>query len=156
MKETSKYNIAKNKKERTCNGITFDSAMEMRFYEEVVLSGLETGFITKCEMQKKFELQPAFTYKNQKFTAINYVADFVLTYIDGHTDIIDVKGYPDHVAPIKRKLLCYKNPEINFYWVTYSKIDGGWCSYEYLKKQRALRRKKRKKEKAEKEKKNGK
>lgn len=150
--ETSKYNVSKNIEKRTCNGIVFDSIIEMRFYKEVVLPSVEKGTITSFELQKKFELQPKFEYKGKKYAAIYYIADFVLTYPDGHVDVIDIKGYPDHVAPIKRKLFCYKYPDMNFYWLYWIKKYGGWIEYDESKK---LKREEKKRKKQE-EKENGK
>lgn len=149
MTETSKYNVSKKTDNRTFDGIVFDSAVEMKFYKEVVIPGVKKGTITSFELQKKFELQPKFKHKGKQYKEISYIADFVLTYPDGHIDVIDIKGMPDHVAPIKRKLFCYKFQSINLYWVCYSKLDGGWCTYEHLKAQRS----KRKREKAKKAKK---
>lgn len=151
-KNTSKYNVSKSKEKRTYQGIVFDSILEMQFYKEVVLPGIESGKITRYERQKEYLLQPGFEYKGKKFLPIKYVADFVLYYSDGNSDVIDVKGMPDHVAPIKKKLLLYKYPNINFYWVSRSLKDGGWNTYEYVQKQR--RKRKQEKLKNEKEKKN--
>lgn len=146
----SKYNVSKRTDNRMCDGIVFDYALEMRFYRDAVLPGILSGEITYCERQKEYLLQEGFEHQDKKYLPIKYVADFVLTYKDGHEDVIDVKGMPDHVAPMKRKLLLYKYPHINFYWVAYSKIDGGWKTYEYIQSQRRKRRKEKQKKEKEK------
>ena len=55
--------------------------------------------------------------------------------------IIDIKGQPDSVAKLKRKLMFFKYPDIDYRWITYSKIDGGWIDYETVKKARSERKK---------------
>lgn len=148
----TKYNVGKRTDKRTYDGIVFDSIAEMEFYRDAILPGVQSGEIVHCERQKEYLLQEEFEHHGKKFLPIKYIADFVLTYKDGHEDVIDVKGMPDHVAPIKKKLLLYQNPEINFYWVAYSKIDGGWKTYEYIQSQRRKRRREKAKQKKEKEK----
>lgn len=137
----SKYNVDQNVDGRTCDGIVFDSAIEMRYYQEVVLPGVESGEITSFELQKKYELQPAFQHDAKKVQAINYIADFVLTFADGQIKVIDTKGFPDATAKLKRKLFWYHYPDLDYEWVSYSKIDGGWVPYEKLVQLRKERRK---------------
>lgn len=121
--------------------------MEMRFFKEVVLPNMGSGQIVYYELQKPFELQPKFQHGGQSIRPIEYVADFYLEMSDGHRYIIDVKGLPDSVAKLKRKMMFFKYPDLDYRWVTYSKIDGGWVEYETVKKARKLRREKKKKEK---------
>ena len=63
---------------------------------------------------------------------------------DGRIEVIDIKGMPDSVAKIKRKMFWYIYPDIDYKWICYSKIDGGWCDYEYVKTQRSIRKKEKK------------
>lgn len=91
-----------------------------------------------------------FKHDDKNVHPITYVADFFIVYKDGTEVVIDTKGCPDSVANIKRKLFWYKFPDVDYRWVTYSGIDGGWCSYEYVKKQRAIRRKARREAQKEK------
>lgn len=49
----SKFNVDNQVDRRTYNGITFDSQLEMKYYCEVVLPGVESGNITYFELQKK-------------------------------------------------------------------------------------------------------
>lgn len=57
---------------------------------------------------------------------------------------------PDNVALLKRKLFWFKYPEIDYQWICYSKIDsqskddGGWVSYDTVKKGRTERKKQKK------------
>ena len=126
---------------RTYDGIVFDSILEMKYYRDVLCPLVESGDVVRFELQKPYELQPKFKHDDKNVHPITYVADFFIVYKDGTEVVIDTKGCPDSVANIKRKLFWYKFPDVDYRWVTYSGIDGGWCSYEYVKKQRAIRRK---------------
>lgn len=137
----SKFNVDKNTAKRTYNGITFDSELEMKYYRDVVLPGMESGHIKYYELQKPYELQPKFVHDGKIVQPIKYIADFYIEYADGRVEVIDTKGIPDSTAVVKRKMFWYVYPDIRYIWVTYSKIDGGWCSYEYVKQQRNLRKK---------------
>lgn len=76
----SKFGVditAKGKADRTCNDyitgnpIVFDSKLEKKFYEEVVIPGLEDGTIAKAELQKKYNLQPSFKHEGKESTTYN-------------------------------------------------------------------------------------
>lgn len=140
----SKYNVDKDTTKRTYNGIVFDSVLEMKYYRDVILPNVESGYITSYELQKKYELQPKFEKDGKNIKAITYIADFYIEYSNGTTRVIDIKGMPDSVAKLKRKMFWYKYPNIDYVWITYSKCDGGWLEYELLKKAREQRRQKRK------------
>ena len=75
-----------------------------------------------------------------KVRAVDYVADYVLTYSNGKQEVIDIKGFADSVALLKRKLFWYKYPELDYKWISYSKCDGGWIEYDNLKKARKARK----------------
>lgn len=140
----SKYNVDKDTTKRTYNGIVFDSVLEMKYYRDVILPNVESGYITNYELQKKYELQPKFEKDDKNVKAITYIADFYIEYSNGTTKVIDIKGMPDSAAKLKRKMFWYKYPNIDYVWITYSKCDGGWIEYEVLKKAREQRRQKRK------------
>lgn len=136
----TKYNVDKNTAARTCNGIVFDSVVEKRYYEEVVLPAFESKEIIDYELQKTYELQPKFKQDGKTVRAINYVADFFVVYKDDTSEVIDIKGFPDAVAKMKRKMFWYKYPDIRYSWICWSKMDGGWCDYNFVKEQRAKRK----------------
>ena len=138
----TKYHVPKDKSRRTYDGIVFDSVLEMKYYKEVVLPGVASGEITSFELQKKYQLQPSFIHDGKRIRSIDYIADFVLQYSDGHEVVVDTKGKADTTALLKRKLFYYKYPEIDYQWITYSSIDGGWISYDDAKKSRKERKKK--------------
>lgn len=146
MEERTKYNVGKKTYDRTYNGIVFDSAVEMKYYRDVILPAVNSGDIVHYEMQKKYILQPAFTRDGKKVQAIEYKADFFTIDKDGKETVIDIKGCPDNVAKLKRKMFWYIYPDLDYVWIGFSKIDGGWTTYEAIK----AGRKQRKKEKAQK------
>lgn len=139
----SKYNVSSDKSKRTYNDIIFASELEMKYYRDVVLPLFEDGKIVEFELQKKYELQPKFKHENKTIRAVDYVADFVLKYSDGHEEVIDTKGMPDAIAKLKRKLFWFKYPELDYKWLTYIKKFGGWIEYdEYQRLKREEKKKK--------------
>lgn len=142
----SKYNVSSAKEQRMYEGIIYDSAVEMKFARDYIAPKLKSGELINAERQVKYELQPSFRRDGVLIRPITYVADFVITYSDGHTVVVDIKGMPDSVAKIKRKLFYYKYPDLDYQWVCYSRIDGGWITYEALaqaRKKRKLAKKKK-------------
>jgi hypothetical protein len=140
----SKFNVntsKKGKQNRTYNSICFDSELEMRYYRDVICVGLKNGTIKDCQLQVKYELQPKFKYQGENILAINYVADFVITYKDDSIEVIDTKGLPDATAKLKKKLFHYKYPNVNYKWIGYSKQDGGYLEYKDIEKARSKRKK---------------
>ena len=140
MSDTSKFNVDMDTEKRTYGGVVFDSVLEMRFYRDVLCPLEKSGDIVCCELQKPYELQPEFVHDDKKVQPIKYVADFFIRYKDGQEVVIDTKGCPDKTALLKRKLFWYKYPNVTYRWICYSKVDGGWCDYEFVKKQRAKRK----------------
>lgn len=143
MDDRSKYNVGKKTYERTFNGIIFDSVVEMKYYRDVILPRVESGEITYYEMQKKYILQPAFIRDGKKVQAIEYKADFYTVDKQGKETVIDIKGCPDNVAKLKRKMFWYTYPELDYVWLGFSKIDGGWTTYEAIKSGRKQRKKRK-------------
>lgn len=142
----TKFNVGKDIEKRTCNGIVFDSVLEMKYFRDVVLPKMESGEITKYELQKKYILQDGFEYNGKKILPITYVADFYIEYSDGRVEVIDIKGCPDKTAKIKRKLFYYKYPNINYLWISYIKKFGGWGNYDDFDKLRREQKREKKKE----------
>lgn len=106
----------------------------MKFYRDYVCPKYENGEIKEYQLQVKYELQPKFVHEGKTVQAINYVADFVLTYSDGTVEVIDTKGFPDSTALLKRKIFWYKYPDVDYKWITYVKKYGGWIEYDEYKK----------------------
>lgn len=102
------------------DSITFASKGEAERY-------LELRDLKKRNEIRDFERQPVFILQ-EKFTKpdcdgepityqpIKYVADFRVTYLDGHQTIEDVKGKGGYTTPefkLKKKLFEYKYPELH-------------------------------------------
>ena len=69
-RKRSKYGVdmtQKGKKNRTEDGITFDSDLECRYYREVVKEGIKDGTIEHCDLQVKYQLQPKFEKNGKKY-----------------------------------------------------------------------------------------
>ena len=110
IKPKSKYNAVKTE----INGIIFDSKKEANYYS-YLLALKERGEIDNIKMQVEYLLQPSFIRENgEKVTNIKYYADFVVTYKDGTTEVIDVKGLRTDVYKMKKKMLLDMYPNINF------------------------------------------
>jgi len=107
----SKYNARKS----VIDGHTFDSMAEASRYMELRLL-LKAGMISDLELQPAYELVKKFTtHAGEKIRGITYVADF--RYVDGPTGetiVEDVKGMKTDVYKIKKKLLLWRYPDINF------------------------------------------
>ena len=148
-KKRDKFNIDNSKKgkaKRTHGGILYDSELELRFFKEWILPQVGSGNIVKYDRQVDFELQEKFQYNKKNIPSIKYVADYVVTFKNGHIQVIDVKGQPDAVAKLKRKMFWFKYPAIDYVWYSYSKMDGGWVFWEDIDKARKLRKKEKNKE----------
>lgn len=145
----SKFGVnitAKGKAERECQDyltgekILFDSKLEKQYYEQVVVPGLKDGSIKTAELQKRYILQPAFKYNEKTIRAIYYISDFTLTLSNGSVLVVDIKGRPTADAKIKKKMMHYVYPDLNFVWLAYRK-DLGWIEYDELQKVRKKERK---------------
>lgn len=105
-------NKYRNKKTEI-DGITFDSKKEADYYCELKI--LKMGkVVEQFERQVPFELLPSFKNNGKTIRGIKYIADFVVRYKDGHTEVVDVKGMRTKEYLLKRKLLLYKYPDMIF------------------------------------------
>ena len=105
-----------------------------------------SGEIIKWERQIKFTLQEGFIYKEKKVLPITYIADYIVYWNDGTRTIVDVKGMPDNVAKLKKKLFEYKYPDEDYIWMCRSVKYGGeshWLLYEDLEKKRKYEKRKK-------------
>ena len=103
----SKY---KNKKIEI-DGFTFDSKAEATYYQQ--LKWLKANkSIKDFELQPKFVLQESFKKNGVHHRAITYIADFKVINLDKSVEVIDIKGFPNDVFPLKRKLFEYKFPKL--------------------------------------------
>lgn len=135
--------------ERSCNDyitgepLLFSSKLEKQYYEEVVIEGIKDGTIQKYKLQQRYKLTPSFKYKNKTIREIAYISDFDIWYSDGRFQVVDTKGRATADAKLKKKLMHYYHPEIDFIWMSYTKTDG-WLEYDELEKVRRERKKEKK------------
>jgi len=110
----NKYHVAPAA-DRTAHGHVFDSKAEMtRYYELAMLE--RAGEIKGLELQPAYELVPAYTTrKGEKVRAMVYRADFrYLRLRDNRIIVEDVKGKATEAYKLKKKLLLWRYPDINF------------------------------------------
>ena len=105
----NKYHNAKCE----ADGIVFDSVLEKNYYCELKMRRM-AGEIKDFELQVPFILQPSFKRNGKTERAIKYIADFVVHYPDGHKQVVDTKGMRTEMFKLKRKMLLYKYPDIDF------------------------------------------
>lgn len=132
--------------EHTGRTIMFDSAAEKRYYDEYVIPMFKKGQIIDYDLQRKYQLIPAFNrnLNGERIRKIQYIADFWLKFKDGHVQVKDVKGsgyLVDQVAKIKRKMMYYYFPDLDFQWICYSR--GNWVDWDkFMKEKRTAKREK--------------
>ena len=102
-KKQNKYHARKT----TVCGRTFDSKREADYYLEL-LARKQAGEIVRIGFQPSYTLLAGFkdnTGKNQK--PITYTADFFVTYADGHSEVIEVKGMRTRDYLLRKKLFLH-------------------------------------------------
>ena len=102
-KKPNKYNARKT----TVCGRTFDSRREAEVYLEL-LAQKQAGEIVRIGFQPQYTLLAGFkdnTGKNQK--PITYTADFFVTFADGHSEVIEVKGVRTRDYLLRKKLFLH-------------------------------------------------
>ena len=133
----SKYKAKKSE----CDGIVFDSKVEMEYYKYLRLQA-SLNEIKHFEIQVPYPLLDRFqAATGENIRSITYKLDFVVKHLDGTVQAIDIKGISTEVAKIKRKLFMNKYPMIQLSWISYVKKYGGWVDYFDLQK---IRRKNKK------------
>lgn len=119
------------------DGIKFDSGLEAEFYL-YLLEKLKNKEIKKFESQVDYELLPNYKIGKKKRHGVKYVADFVVTYLDGHTAVYDVKGKETADFKIKKKMFEYKyKVELNCIQL----YKGEWLSLDEIKGRKTHREK---------------
>ena len=91
-----------NNRKVVIDGITFDSQKEGNFYCELKVLKM-AGEVKEFSLQVPYELQPKFKCAGKTIRAIKYVADFVVTYADGSTAVIDTKRLQDKGVPAEKE-----------------------------------------------------
>lgn len=96
------------------DGIRFSSQLEAQYYQRLKLLQ-RVGEVTEIKLQVPYILQPAYVMSDgTKVRAIKYLADFVVSFSDGRKQVIDTKGMRTPIYKLKKKILLYKYPDIDF------------------------------------------
>ena len=102
-RKSNKYNARKT----TVCGHTFDSKREAEVYLEL-LAQKQAGEIVHIGFQPSYTLLAGFKdNQGNKQRAITYTADFFVTYADGHSEVIEVKGVRTRDYLLRKKLFLY-------------------------------------------------
>lgn len=115
-------------------GTRFDSEMEGEYYQELLLMK-RYGEIKDFSCQPKFVLQ-----ENPKIT---YIADFMITDLDGSQRVIDIKGVETSTFRVKLKLFKAKYPTLPIEILV--KRRGEFVPLKEVKKEKAARKRATKK-----------
>ena len=96
------------------DGITFDSKKEARYYANLLIQK-KAGLVKEFELQPVFILQDSYRTKDgKKVREIVYKADFRVTYTNNRQVIVDVKGHKTKEYLLKKKMLLFRYPDIEF------------------------------------------
>jgi hypothetical protein len=79
--------------------------MELRFLQEYIEPKMKSGEILSYERQIEYVLQDKFKYKGKTILPIKYRSDFNVVWSDGTLQVFDVKGNPDSMSLLKRKMI---------------------------------------------------
>ena len=102
-KKPNKYNARKT----VMCGHEFDSKREAEVYLEL-LAQKQAGEIVRIGFQPSYTLLAAFKdNEGKKQRAITYTADFFVTFADGHSDVIEVKGVRTRDYLLRKKLFLH-------------------------------------------------
>ena len=102
-RKANKYGAQKT----TVCGRTFDSRREAEVYLEL-LAQKQAGELVRIGFQPSYTLLAGFkdnTGKKQK--PITYTADFFVTFADGHSEVIEVKGVKTRDYQLRKKLFLH-------------------------------------------------
>lgn len=96
------------------DGHKFPSIKEANYYCDLKILKA-AGIVTEFDKQVEFVLIPAYKNANgESIHAVKYIADFIVTYKDGHTEIVDVKGFRTKDYKLKKKLFEYQYRDRGF------------------------------------------
>ncbi|MDR0269603.1 DUF1064 domain-containing protein [Paenibacillus sp.] len=110
-------------------GIRFDSKMEGEYYQKLLL-------MKKFREIKDFSCQPKFVL--QENPKITYIADFLVTDLDGSQRVIDIKGVETSTFRVKLKLFRVKYPTLPIEILV--KRRGEFVPLQQVKKEKAARK----------------
>lgn len=111
-RKPNKYHARKT----TVCGRTFDSRREAEVYLEL-LAQKQAGEIVRIGFQPSYTLLAGFvdnTGKKQR--PITYTADFFVTYADGRSEVIEVKGMRTRDYLLRKKLFLHMMREKDIFF----------------------------------------
>lgn len=94
LKKGNKYNNQKT----TYNGREYHSKKE-------AIRAFELDLLVKAKVVRSWKPQVPFEFTYNGIKICKYYADFVVKYVDGHTEVEDVKGVRTGTYMLKRKLM---------------------------------------------------
>lgn len=100
--------------ERTLDNIVFHSKREMQQYSKFKAL-LNCGAIANLELQKKYTLPAAVPTKDGRYIPRDiavYVADFVITELNGEVRIYETKGHRTEIYLIKKRWFEASHPDL--------------------------------------------
>ena len=102
-RKLNKYHAQKT----TVCGRTFDSKREADYYLEL-LARKQAGEIVRIGFQPSYTLLAGFKdNQGNRQKPITYTADFFVTYADGHSEVIEVKGVRTRDYQLRKKLFLH-------------------------------------------------
>lgn len=122
------------------DGITFDSEMEGRYYEQEILPRLAKGEIDNLVLQPSFVLIPDFEKNGKTYKGVKYIADF--QFYDKQQDrirVIDVKGMETEEFILRRKMFDFHYAYQELEVVGYAAYCG-WVTLDRMKELIKIRR----------------
>ena len=102
-----------NAQKTTLDEIEFHSKKEADYYAELLILQ-KAGEVTKIELQPAYELVPEQWHEGRKIQPVTYIADFRVTCADGRVVVVDTKGHKTQLYRVKKKLLLWRYPGIDF------------------------------------------
>ncbi|MGG6309829.1 DUF1064 domain-containing protein [Paenibacillus macerans] len=117
------------KHELDVKGIRFDSRMEGEYYQELLM-------MKRYGEIKDFSCQPKYVL--QEKPKITYIADFLVTDLDGSQRVIDIKGAETSTFRVKLKLFQSVYPTLRIEILT--KKRGQFVPLQQVKEEKAARK----------------
>lgn len=126
LKRNGVSTVSKFKNKKTViDNIVFDSRMEADFYL-LLLDLKQKGIVADIELQPTYSLLPSFKKNGRTIRKMDYIADFLVTYENGSTEIIDVKGISTEAFKLKKKLFDYYYPDLTLKVLQRDRITRKW------------------------------
>ena len=92
------------------DGHKFDSALEAKHYR-YLKQQQAAGVIASFKCQVRYPITDAVLNEDGSIYAkkIDYIADFAITHLDGHVEVVDVKGMVLDLYELKRSVMWFRH-----------------------------------------------